>query len=194
MLIDMDGIAKPDFEKIVRHDVPANALGFTGTRKGWTVEQAYSAEYAIERLRKEFLWMHNGDCIGSDAQAAHLWQSNGGFIYLHPQMIETKRAFIQADQTGLPLSYLERDEIIISLSSCLLVTPGEMTEQFRIGVWSTVRYARKSGISIVFINPDGSLFHELSSRKSFGFIASDSPIYRELCSGDWQHPTASGHG
>jgi hypothetical protein len=194
MLIDIDDIAKPDFEEIARHDVLANALGFTGTQKGWTTEQAYSAEYAIECLRKDFLWMNNEGCIGSDAQAAHLWQSKGGFIYLHPPILETKRAFIQAEQTGLPLSYLERNEIIISMSSCLLATPGEMTEQLRSGTWSTVRYARRSRISIVFVYPDGSTFHELATRRSFGFFAYDSPTYRELYSGDWQHPMASGHG
>ena len=185
MLIDIDDIAKPNFEKIVRHDVLANALGFTGTHKGWTTEQAYSAECAIEHLRKEFLWMHNGDRIGSDAQAARLWQSKDGFIYLHPPIIDTKRAFIQAEKTGLRLSYLERNEIIISMSDCLLATPGEMTEQLRSGAWSTVRYARKSGIKIVFVYPDGSTFHELSTRKSVGFLTCDSPPLRELYSGDW---------
>jgi hypothetical protein len=140
-------------------------LGFTGTQGGWMPAQAREVERVVNRLRQEFGWMHNGDCIGSDKLAAMLWKAYGGLIHLHPPDNPSKRSFLTADKLDEPLPYLERNRVIVSSASCLLATPGEMDEQLRSGTWSTVRYARMKGVSIILVYPDGSSFWELPKPK-----------------------------
>jgi hypothetical protein len=138
--------------------MPDLAFGFTGTQRGWTAAQAQSAQEALAMFHSAgYEWMHNGDCIGADEQAGEFWQNvMRRKIHLHPPTVLAKRAWLPPDKVEFPLPYLERNKAIVDMSSILLATPGEMTEQLRSGTWSTVRYARKSVKCVVLVYPDGS--------------------------------------
>lgn len=130
-------------------------VGFTGTQRGMTPAQ-YDAVWGLlcYRAPGDF---HHGDCIGADAQAAHLAKHAGMRIICHPPTNESKRAWVPADETRAPRPYLDRNKDIVGASEELIATPGEFEEQLRSGTWSTVRYARKLGRRVLLVLPDGSL-------------------------------------
>jgi hypothetical protein len=99
--------------------------------------------------------LHEGDCIGSDAQAATAARATGFRIIGHPPTNESKRAFFAADEWRPAADYLVRNHNIVDASEQLIATPGEFTEVLRSGTWSTVRYARKQRKPVWMILPDG---------------------------------------
>lgn len=135
-------------------------LAFTGTKEGMTASQLSKLRRELERLRDDgFLWMHNGDCIGSDAEAARLWKKELGKsrLMLHPPIKDKFRAHIPyADITCEPKDYLARDVDMVICSELLIATPLTYDEQQRSGTWTTVRYARKCRLRRIIIFPDGS--------------------------------------
>lgn len=130
-------------------------VGFTGTQRGMTPAQ-YDTVWGLlcYRAPGDF---HHGDCIGADAQAAHLAKHAGMRIICHPPDNDSKRAFVSADVTWPAAPYLDRNKAIVNRSEELIATPGEVEEQLRSGTWSTVRYARKQGKRVLLVLPDGSL-------------------------------------
>jgi len=136
-------------------------LAFTGSKDRITVPQKVRLQGELERLRDQgFLWMHNGDCVVSDATAAQLWRKLGRKIMLHPPLIEKYRAFEAADIICEPRDYLVRDRHMVECSEFLLATPQTFDEQRRSGTWTTIRYARKLRMQILIIQPDGTLNRE----------------------------------
>lgn len=137
-------------------------IGFTGTQQGWSPRQ-------LPEIRKFFLylrskggaeWLHEGDCIGSDAQANEVWREMLGKIHQHPPDIPDKRANSPFDKTENPLPYLERNRFIVKASFLLVATPGQMGEELRSGTWATIRYARTLHKPIFIFLPDGTLIKE----------------------------------
>ena len=135
----------------------AEHSGFTGTQQGMTAAQHDNCTALFYDLIAYKLWMHNGDCVGADEEAAILWQCVGGKLHLHPPENQSKRVFLEADATEQPMPYLLRNQAIVRASSVLVAAPKESTEQLRSGTWSTVRYARRIGVQVVVIMPDGSI-------------------------------------
>jgi len=134
-------------------------VGFTGTQQGWSPRQLPVVRTAFLWLRskKGAVWLHEGDCIGSDQQANETWREMLGKICQHPPTIQDKRAFSPYDTTDSPRPYLERNHMIVGRSSMLVATPGTIGEELRSGTWATIRYARKMGKPIMIILPDGSV-------------------------------------
>lgn len=130
-------------------------VGFTGTQRGMTEAQwATLWHLLVARAPGDF---HEGDCIGSDAQAAHGARLAGFRIIGHPPGNPTKRAHFSADEWRKPLPYLVRNHNIVDASEEMLATPSEFEEQLRSGAWTTIRYARKVGRRVAVILPDGRL-------------------------------------
>lgn len=127
-------------------------VGFTGTQRGMTVGQW---DALLRLLMNRVGNFHQGDCVGSDAQAAHGARCLGFRIIGHPPTIDAKRAFFPADEWREPLSYLERNHKIVIASQEMIATPGEFEEQLRSGTWATIRYARRVGRPLHVIYPDG---------------------------------------
>jgi hypothetical protein len=128
-------------------------VGFTGTQRGMTASQWLSLFYLLRvRGPDEF---HEGDCDGSDAQAAFLARHVGFRIIGHPPDNDAKRAFFPADEWREPLPYLERNHKIVLASQEMIATPGEFEEVLRSGTWATIRYARRVGRPLHVIYPDG---------------------------------------
>jgi len=140
-------------------------VGFTGTQFGCAKPLQYEA---LRRCLGELrvcgaLWMHNGDCIGSDHQAGLLWQWHGGAIHLHPPLIRGKRAFLVPEKSEQPAPYLYRNRKIADACTVLVATPSGFEEERRSGTWATVRYARKLGKAVTVIWPDGTITAENAS-------------------------------
>lgn len=100
---------------------------------------------------------HEGDCIGSDSQAASGARMAGFRIIGHPPINDSKRTFFPADESRDPLPYLARNHKIVDAAQEMIATPGEFEEQLRSGTWATIRYARKVGKPVHVILPDGRL-------------------------------------
>lgn len=151
-------------------------VGFTGTQQGITDQQKDSLrEYLSREVVDEF---HHGDCIGADYQALGVVKSlsryeeirYGGQCSLrivwiktisHPPDIDGKRAFTTNDETREPKPYLDRNQDIVDESDLLIACPKEQIgEELRSGTWATVRRARKRGIQVVIIRPNGLIVVE----------------------------------
>lgn len=100
---------------------------------------------------------HHGLCIGSDAQFHGLldFMPQTLVVHGHPPLNTSKMAEgLICDVMHPPLEYLMRNRAIVDAADTLFAAPqGE--EELRSGTWSTVRYARKKGINIRIIMPNG---------------------------------------
>ena len=52
-----------------------------------------------------------------------------------------------------PRDYLDRNKDIVNNCDLLIAAPKENTEVLRSGTWSTVRYAKQLGVTVVIIEP-----------------------------------------
>lgn len=134
-------------------------LGFTGTRRGMTGNQArtFNGLVAASAL-KEF---HHGDCVGADDEAANIvegWKFFDAEIICHPPVDETHRAFNQhSSRTLPPKTHFARNRDIVDATDFLVATPCEMERQDRGGTWYTISYALKIGKPVYIIWPDGHI-------------------------------------
>jgi hypothetical protein len=133
-----------------------SGIGFTGTQRGLTVRQHLSLVEVLLGLREQQEWMHNGDSIGADAEAARLWRNFDGKIWLHPPIETSKRAYIKADIEQRPYTYLTRNHHIVECAEGLIGCPKEPFEVLRSGTWATIRYARTLQRRLIIIYPDGT--------------------------------------
>lgn len=141
-------------------------FGFTGTQAELpTIQKLTLWNLLWEFYDSGFRTMHNGDCTGADYTAGVMWdQMDEGWIYLHPPIIQAKRAFLVCDASEPPKDYLVRNRDIVDASVELIACPQYMHEQQRSGTWSTVRYAAKKllPINIVWPNGQAQLFNKES--------------------------------
>lgn len=132
------------------------AVGFTGTQKGMTTAQEKSVRAIFETLRLlSFQWLHEGDCIGADADANRIWRQCGGKIHSHPPIKEKLRAFSLFDYDEEPRDYLVRNKCIVNACELLVATP-KGPEEIRSGTWSTIRYARSKQLPRLIVFPCGT--------------------------------------
>ncbi len=131
-------------------------VGFTGTQQGMTEQQKIRFSRLVQKVLDidEF---HHGDCIGADCEAHDLVE--GGFgnaqIIIHPPADCSKRAYCAGAEVRPSRSYIQRNHDIVNEVEKLIATPAG-PEITRSGTWATIRYARKTGIPIYIINPDGT--------------------------------------
>ncbi len=137
-----------------------SSFGFTGSSKKVPEPQSAWLAVVLEQLKSQgYTTQHNGDCIEADALAFKLWKNLGGEVIGHPPSDSKKRAFCKFDCVMPVAPYLERNKHIVDASKLLVACP-DGHEVLRSGVWATVRYARKKGIHIVIVYPDGSVVTE----------------------------------
>lgn len=136
-------------------------LGFTGSRHRVTLTQEQALAKLLKRLREKernFLWMHNGDCITADNIAASLWEQLGGKVCLHPPSNDIYRAFFnKAQLVCMPKGYIARDHDIVESSELLIATPQSYQEEIRSGTWATIRHAKIIRRRVKIIYPDGEI-------------------------------------
>lgn len=137
--------------------------GFTGTRSSMTNAQRKRFEGLIRHSGVSVL--HHGCCVGADQDAHDSCMFFGVDVIAHPPTDQSK-AFIpkpHATKPGRvlkvndPLPYLDRNKRIVEEAEFLIATPGEFNEWRRSGTWATVRHARRCGVPVTVIFPDGKV-------------------------------------
>lgn len=108
---------------------------------------------------RPFEWQHNGDCINADHLMARIWRRLGGKVHGHPPDQMDRRAFFHFDVVEEPLPFGKRDQKIVDAAALLVAAP-RRPEYTRSGTWMTVRMARRKGLPIIFVWPDGSITKE----------------------------------
>jgi len=120
----------------------------------WSVLQAFQPEE-----------VHHGDCIGSDEDFHYLCRElvSRPDIHIHPPDNPSKRAFCEPvlkDFIHLEKPYMKRNDDIVADSHALVATPKGEEVRRGSGTWATIRRARKKGIPIYIIYPDGRFEQE----------------------------------
>ncbi len=135
-------------------------LGITGTRKGLSEKQFDLVKKFVKEGNSIISHFHHGDCIGVDVQIATLVQHYlpKTWIISHPSRGNT-RSHGPANEIMRPKDYLVRDQDIVDASQYLWACP-DGAERIRSGTWTTVRMARKKGIPITIIMPNGEVIYE----------------------------------
>ena len=133
-----------------------SVVGFTGTQNGMTdVQKAHVRGWLYSLRATEF---HHGDCIRADAEAHAIATRMGINIVAHPGFDSKggspKRAGCQAWSTLPAKSYRVRNADIVRASNFLIAAPRSL-EVKRSGTWMTIRMARKAGVPLVIIYPNG---------------------------------------
>jgi hypothetical protein len=128
-------------------------IGFSGTRKGMSVNQKLVLRSLLLRLQpSEF---HHGDCLGADLDAHRLVKaiSSEGYpkIVIHPPEMQNFRAFCTGDVIHNPAPYLIRNRAIVDETDVLIVAPFQNDEVRRSGTWATARYAMKDGKPVIIL-------------------------------------------
>ena len=142
-------------------------MGFTGTQTGLTDAQIELIVDVLSGL-DEITEMHHGDCVGADAQFYTIVRMlrPDAKITGHLPEDESKRAFCENDIECKPLPYLERNKNIVSEADVMIACPKQQKEVLRSGTWATVRHARKTGVPVVLIYPDGKYDYEQESQQT----------------------------
>lgn len=135
-------------------------LGFTGTRKGMTVEQ--KAEFRWVATLGRVTEFHHGACVGADVDADWIIsQYQEVQRHVHPGCsYDGNMPFFVEPKIGAiiykPRRYLHRNKVIVDSTDRLIACP-DGPEKVRSGTWSTIRYAMEQGKPVYIIYPDGSV-------------------------------------
>jgi len=137
-------------------------IGFTGTRKGMTLEQREAVHrlLASEHQPDLFSYFHHGDCIGADAQAHLIARSLKYLIIGHPPKNPSFRANCDGFHSlRLTEEYRTRNRAIVNECTLLIAAPAGFAEERLSGTWTTIRFAVKAGRPVRLIMPDGRMYH-----------------------------------
>jgi hypothetical protein len=125
----------------------------------------HAQKNAVEDLIVEFnpREVHHGDCIGADEDFYNIVLAlSNAIVIAHPPDDPRKRAFTKVDVFRPEKKYLRRNKDIVAESDVLIATPKQFDEpsyysRSKGGTWATVGYARKAGIPIYKVFPDGEI-------------------------------------
>jgi hypothetical protein len=134
---------------------PVSRVGITGTHHGGTLAQYHALREFLIALSPRYL--HEGDCIGVDAQAAFIATGLGIYVVAHPPENPRRRAYATANETRTCWPYIVRDHHIVDETEMLIGVPRHDHEVLRSGTWATIRYAVKVNKPVHLILPDGRL-------------------------------------
>lgn len=141
-------------------------LGFTGTQFGMTNIQAqivFDEMMFYGQVPEDAVTeAHHGMCVGADKDFHELlgYMPKSLLVHGHPPINTSKMAKgLICDVMHAPLEYLARNRAIVDAVDTLFAAP-KGDEELRSGTWSTVRYARRKGINIRIVMPDGASHFE----------------------------------
>ena len=137
-------------------------LAITGSTKSdnFTNIQMQHLRNHMTDLRTQFDTFRHGDAIGADAIGHNIAVELGYHIIIYPPTNPHYRAFCQSDNIEPTADYIKRNHNFVDRSTLLLAVPNGNKEMLRSGTWATVRYARKKGIEIRILYPDGRVVIE----------------------------------
>lgn len=137
-------------------------VGFTGTQMGTSDPQLGSLIEIVEGL--DILQAHHGDCLGADEEFAVIVETvrPETELHCHPPEDGKKRAFTRYQISYPEKPYLVRNRHIVRASDLMIACPSGTKEiQRGSGTWATIRYARKDGVPLVIIWPNGTCTYEV---------------------------------
>jgi hypothetical protein len=138
-------------------------VGFTGSRTGMTPEQRVAVLDILGLHRGEGARFSHGDCVGCDEEAHSIAMELGYIVHVWPPENSAARAFTTGHFIHAPRPYRVRDQSIVMMSGVLVAAPSgpeDAPDQKRSGTWMTIRMARKRGIEIYLVRPDGTVERE----------------------------------
>lgn len=128
-------------------------VGFTGTREGMTIHQRKTLSAVLYKCAKTFT---HGCCLGADEEAHVSAWALDIEVRKRPSNIPAMTAACAGGKmVAAPSPPLPRNREIVHDSDLLIAAPKGFAEERRSGTWMTVRYARKRGVPILIIWPDG---------------------------------------
>jgi hypothetical protein len=136
-------------------------IGFTGTRKGMSVEQ-YTAvlKFVLSLNPNRQFYFHHGQCMGADQQFHDMiYYNTKSTIIVHPSIVKEYTFDIKFDSRIAILPekpYSQRNKEIVRASELLIATPGQISQIMRSGTWATLRYAKSRQIKFKAFLPDGT--------------------------------------
>lgn len=126
-------------------------LGVTGTRHDHLLNGRQRMKLASFLEENKVSELHHGDCLGWDVLAFFFCNILSIRTVAHPPLDERFRAFTKSDLILPPKEYLDRNKDIVDAVDFLIAAP-DGPERLRSGTWSTVRYAKKTGVKgVVFM-------------------------------------------
>lgn len=136
-------------------------IGFTGTRRGFTIPQIVAFSNHVESL--DITEFHHGDCKGADAEAHDTIRKihPKAKIVIHPPINEKNRAFKQGDLVLKSKEYMARNCDIVNSVSMMLCVTKMLSEEQRSGTWHAIRYTRTKGKPYTIFRPDGKIIVSL---------------------------------
>lgn len=146
------------------HENVVVKIGFTGTRDGIREEHEKLIVGILDKYSKDSVIVLHGDCVGSDTQFHDICMryrakdsSVRMRIYIYPPTNKTMCGnnainIENGDMRMTARPYLDRNKDIVNNSTVLIACPkNKEIEEWRSGTWSTVRYARKTGVDVILI-------------------------------------------
>lgn len=130
-------------------------VGFTGTRHGMTQAQmlvVYDKLFSVYAV--EF---HHGKCRGADEEACLIADQLDIKTIAHPPLNDYMRSSVESDIELPPKGYLPRNRDIVDESDLVIAAPLEHEYVPKSGTWYTLTYAKKRGVPLIVIFPDGSV-------------------------------------
>lgn len=138
--------------------------GETGTREGATRLQLASVGWLWSRY--EIKSLHDGDCVGVDAQLYSLARTFGvGDIVIHPPTNPKFRAFCGLSDDGKYIyqgvtveptqGYYVRDRAMVDATAAVVACPKQNLEQGKMtgGTWYTINYTRRQEKPLAIVWP-----------------------------------------
>jgi len=134
-----------------------NDVGFTGTRKGMSLAQVGALNAILHDLTpKRFHHGCNGEADWQAHTIAKLRHTTR--IIGHPgETTDRPDLLAEIKEQFPPKPFLERDRDIVTISNLLIAAPLGLERVRGSGTWYTIRYARKMGVPVMIIWPDGEL-------------------------------------
>lgn len=129
-------------------------IGFTGTRDGMTEHQKWTVEAFLQHHKSD--WVHHGSCVGADYDFHMIARRLGIKIKGHLPINTSLMAELDFDDENKPKPYLSRNADIVNETDYLIACPKEYEIKFKGGTWWTFHYAKKRGLPIIIIWPNGS--------------------------------------
>ena len=143
--------------------------GETGTRNGATRLQVASVGWLWSRY--DIKELHDGDCIGTDAQLYHLARSlKVPSAVIHPPTNPKNRAWCGNEGNRPEMSvtfraekgYFIRDRDVVDESEVMVACPKQYMELGKMpgGTWYTINYTRRVKKPLAIVWPNGLIAYE----------------------------------
>ena len=138
-------------------DINVRHVGFSGSRDGMTEKQhSFVYQYVSVLNEAKSMILHHGDCVGADAEMHNIAKSLSCKVVIHPPVAQDLRANCEGDECLPPKTYFARNRDIVDTCDILIATPGHINRLIG-GTWYTVNYAKKRGIQLCVVLPDGTI-------------------------------------